>query len=402
MPDIHPARPNTVILVLAAMLTALVSIVFARVAYGLLLVPMQTDLGLTFAQAGNLGTLTALGYLLFVLPGGVAAARWGSRTAILGGLLLVTLGFVGLAVASAYPLVALLMFLLGVGTAYCFAPMLSLIVTWHPQRRGLMIGWMTTGIGGGMFLAGLLVPQMLRLFGAHGWRHTWGLFALVGAAVVALVLAGVREPPRAGAGTATAGAAAADRWRVYRSPRVVTVGLAYAVMGATYIVQALFIVGYAEASGIDRTVAGALFSMAGLLSVVSGPLWGLLSDRWSRGNVLLLSTALVGIGMTLPLLAQTLPVFFTHFLITGCALQGAFTMIQATSTDQVAPRHIPIALSYVTLYFAAGQFIGPAAGSWLIETSGYRAALGFTCLVLLLGLGLAWRIRRFPRELAVA
>jgi len=46
----------------------------------------------------------------------VAAARWGSRVAILGGLLLVTLGFVGLAVARAYPLVVLLMFLLGVGT----------------------------------------------------------------------------------------------------------------------------------------------------------------------------------------------------------------------------------------------------------------------------------------------
>jgi len=50
--------------------------------------------------------------------------------------------------------------------------MLSLIVTWHPQRRGLTIGWMPSGIGGGTLLAGLLMPQTLRLFDAHhGWHE---------------------------------------------------------------------------------------------------------------------------------------------------------------------------------------------------------------------------------------
>ncbi|HMN21680.1 MAG TPA: MFS transporter [Ottowia sp.] len=393
--------PRTVVLVLAAMLTALVAIVLARVAYGLLLAPMQVDLGLSLAQAGNLGTLTALGYLLFVLPGGVAAARWGTRNAVLGGLLIIALGFVGLAAASNYALVAALMLLLGVGTAGCFAPMLSLIATWFPLRRGLMIGWMTTGIGGGMFLAGLLVPQLMRLFGAHGWRQAWGLFALIAAAVFLLVLLGVRDPPALQAAGKTP-AAAADKWRIYRHPRIITVGLTYGVLGAVYIVQALFMVSFAQASGIDGAVAGALFSMAGLLSVAAGPLWGWLSDRWNRASVLLLSMALVTAAMALPLLAQALPVFFVHFLLTGCAFQGAFTMVQTISTDQVAPRHIPIAVSYVTLFFAGGQFLGPAAGSWLIGVGGFKAALAFAWTLLLLGLILAQRMRRFPAQPAVS
>lgn len=392
--------PSTVVLVLSAMLTALVAIVLARVAYGLLLAPMQADLGLSLAQAGNLGTLTALGYLLFVLPGGVAAARWGTRNAVLGGLLIVTLGFVGLAVARDYAVIAALMLLLGVGTAGCFAPMLSLIATWFPLRRGLMIGWMTTGIGGGMFLAGLLVPQLMRLFGPHGWRHAWGLFAVVGAAVFLLVLLGVRDPPALQAG-GSAPAAAADKWRIYRHPRIITVGLVYGVLGATYIVQALFMVSFAQASGIDGAVVGALFSMAGLLSLAAGPLWGWLSDRWNRASVLLLSMALVTAAMALPLLAQSLPVFFVHFLLTGTAFQGAFTMVQTLSTDQVAPRHIPIAVSYVTLFFAGGQFLGPAASSWLIGIGGFKAALAFAWVLLLLGLALAYRIRRFPAQPAV-
>ena len=65
-----PNRPNIVIMVAGGILVALVAIVSARLAYGLILPPMRDDLGLSYRQAGTLGTVTALGYLLFVLLGG--------------------------------------------------------------------------------------------------------------------------------------------------------------------------------------------------------------------------------------------------------------------------------------------------------------------------------------------
>jgi MFS family permease len=84
-------------------------------------------------------------------------------------------------------------------------------------------------------------------------------------------------------------------------------------------------------------------------------------------------------------------------------VNGVFTMIQAASTDQVAPRFIPIAFSYVTVFFATGQFLGPAIAGALIEFSGgFHLAVGFTCAALLGALLLTLRIRRFPRDLAVA
>ena len=70
-----PNRPNIVIMVAGGILVSLVAIVFARLAYGLILPPMRDDLGLSYRQAGTLGTVTALGYLLFVLLGGIAASR---------------------------------------------------------------------------------------------------------------------------------------------------------------------------------------------------------------------------------------------------------------------------------------------------------------------------------------
>lgn len=395
------APPNTIVMLLAASLTAMVSIVFARLAYGLLLPSMRAELGLSYREAGNLGTITALGYFLFILPGGVAATRWGARSTIIGGLLLVMLGFIGVALAHAYPLIAVLMFALGVGTAYCFAPMLSLLVTWYPERRGLMIGYMTAGIGAGLFLVGMLIPWLMGVFGTLGWRVSWGLFAVVAAVAALLVLLGARNPPGTGAG-ARQTQPGAERWRIYRHPRVLTVAVVYGIIGLSYIAQAIFMISFAEASGIARTTAGSLLSMSGLLSVITGPMWGAVSDRWGRGNTLLLTLSLLTVGMALPMFSQTLPAFFCHFLLFGVGINGSFTMVQAASTDQVAPRYIPIAFSYATLFFAGGQFVGPAIAGWLIEAGGFQAALGFNCAVLVLGIFLSQRIRAFPKELAVA
>lgn len=396
------AKPNAIIMVFTGMLVALVVIVYGRLAYGLILPPMRADLGLSYQQAGSLGTITALGYLLFVLAGGVAASRWGSRRAVLLGLAAVTLGFAGLALASKYWLIVVLMALLGFGTAFTFAPMISLLATWYPEQRGLVIGCMSAGIGAGMFIIGLLVPWLYTLFGTNGWRVTWGVFAATAAVAMLLVFMVVRDPPLAHS-DASARPPSADKWLIYRNSRVLTVATVYGIVGLTYIVQAIFMISFMVDSGFSEATAGWMMAMMGLLSMASGPLWGRLSDVLGRANALTGAMSLVTVAMLLPLFAQSLPVFFVHFFLMGCAVNGMFTMIQAASTDQVAPRYIPIAFSFVTLFFAGGQFIGPAMAGWLIEWSGsFEIAIASTCVWLIVGLYLTQRIRRFPPGLAVA
>jgi MFS family permease len=394
-------RPNPIITVLCGTFTALVVIAFARLAYGLILPAMRADLGLSYQQAGLLGTVSAFGYFGFVLIGGIAATRWGARRTVVFGLTSVAIGFGGLSLASAYPLVMVLMALLGFGTAFSFAPMISLLATWYPEKRGLVIGCMTAGIGAGMLLVGFLVPWLGAQFGADGWRVAWGLFAATAVAVSLLVIVFVRDPPsaRTGAGERPP---SADKWLIYGNPRVLTVASVYGIIGLTYIVQAVFMVSFMIESGFAAATAGQFLAMMGLLSIAAGPLWGTLSDRVGRGNALTGAIALVTFAMTLPLISQSLPMFFLHFLLMGCSVNGMFALVQASSTDQVAPRYIPIAFSFVTLFFAGGQFVGPAVAGWLIETTGdFRPAFGFTVLGLTVALYLTLRIRRFPRSWAV-
>ncbi|SDU06180.1 MFS transporter [Halopseudomonas salegens] len=394
-------RPNMIITVLCGTLTSLVVIGFARLAYGIILPSMRTDLGLSYQQAGILSTVTALCYVCFVLAGGLAAARWGAKASIMFGMLTVTVGFVGLAFATNFWLVMALMGLLGFGTAFAFAPMVALLATWFPDKRGLVIGCMTSGVGMGVLVSGVLVPFLFTTFGEQGWRVSWGAFA--GAALFVSIMIGlfVSNPPKAT--TSTAGQLPSDqKWLIYRNPRVLIVATTYGIIGLSYIVQTVFMVSFMVESGHSEAIAGRYMAMMGLMSIAAGPLWGWVSDFWGRGNALTMCIFLVIVAMVLPLVEQSLPYFFVHFLIMGASVNGLFAMIQTSATDQVAPRYIPIAFSFATLFFAFGQFLGPAIAGWLIETTGgFTVAFSLTVLALSVGFCLTLLIRRFPREWAV-
>ena len=77
MTEAESQQPSLVKFVGVSILTSVVVVVFARLAYGLVLPSMQASLGLSFTQAALLGTITALGYLSLVLPAGLFAARFG-------------------------------------------------------------------------------------------------------------------------------------------------------------------------------------------------------------------------------------------------------------------------------------------------------------------------------------
>ena len=62
--------------------------------------------------------------------------------------------------------------------------------------------------------------------------------------------------------------------------------------------------------------------------------------------------------------------------------------------DHVQPADMPVAFSYVTFYFAVGQFIGPAIAGWLIEDfGGFKSAFLFSSLCLVVGLLLTFKVR---------
>ncbi|SMP78270.1 MFS transporter [Noviherbaspirillum suwonense] len=381
-------------MVAAGALVIMVVVVFARLSYGFILPFMRSALGLSYQQAGTLGTASALGYLLLIMVAGMVASRWGGRLAVLSGVAMTMAGFGGLALASDYRLLVALMALLGFGTAFSYTPVISLLAAWFPERRGAVIGIANSGVGLGLLLSGSLVPALHASYAERGWRIAWALFALT--ALVALV-AGfflLRNPVGAG----PTGTHKVDKAKVFRNSHVITVGLLYGIVGITYIVQAIFMYSFALESGVPALTAGRLAAVTGILSIFSSPCWGWLSDRYGRALVLRICVSMTLLGILIPVVTPTLGGFAAHFLIVGCTLSGMFGAILAASTETVGPHEAPLAVSFVTLFYAVGQFAGPAAAGLLIEhAGGFRSAFAACCMVLAAGVGLTLRLGRARR-----
>ncbi|WP_229670874.1 MFS transporter [Deinococcus aquiradiocola] len=378
------------------MLVTLVSVACARLAFGLVLPQMRAGLHLSYAQAGTLGTLTALGYLLMLIPAGQLARRWSARGSVLIGLTLNTLGFVGLwGVQSLGPL-RLLMVLLGLGTALVFTPLVSLLTAWFPARRGTVIGLASSGVGVGLLLTGVLLPRLTHAYGPGSWRLMWAAFALLGVLVLALAAAVLREAPRAGGRPERVPGASL---RVYRSAGVLRVGGAYGLGGLAYSVQTLFMLSFTLQSGVSPAVAGTLVAVHGLLSVFAGVGWGWLSDRLGRGPAMMLAGTLTLVAMTAPLAWPHPAAFALHWVLLGLTISGYFTLLQAAGTEEVPHADAPLALSAITVFFAVGQFVGPSVAGLLVEHGGFRAAFALSAAAVLVSLALTvWRYRAGRRD----
>jgi MFS family permease len=385
-------RPSIIVLIGLGMLCTLVTVVFARLAYGLILPSMRADLSLSYAQAANLGTVTAIGYLAVLLYAGVFAGRYGGRKAILLGLAFACAGFSGLSISTAYGWLMLFMVLLGFGTAFTFTPLISLLGGWYPQQRGTVIGFANSGVGIGMLISGAIVPALTEANPVDGWRQVWMIFALSTAFVGLMVALFLRNPPvKQNTGSLKQGLLS-----VYRSPHVLVMGLIYGIVGLTYIVQTLFMYSFALASGVPAITAGQLVALMGLISVFSGPAWGMAADRIGHANALVICMVMAMLGNLLPVLWPVTAVFAVHYALIGLSISGLFTSILAASTSTVQPQLAAMAVSFVTLFFALGQLIGPAVAGVLIDwQEDFRLSFGLCGLLLLFGIGLSHHSRRY-------
>ena len=375
-------RPPILLLIPISMLCTLVAVVFGRLAYGLVLPAMRESLDMSYAQAANLGTVTALGYLVLLLYAGVFAGRYGGKKAIVLGLLLATSGFVGLSLFSSYPLLLLCMTLMGFGTAFTFTPLVSLLGAWYPERRGMVIGFAGSGVGIGILFAGALIPALIEGGDEESWRLVWAIFAAIGVFTVVLVALVLRNPPTGDEQVSMRRGLAT----VYRNPHVMRMAWIYGVVGVTYIVQVLFMYSFALDAGVTAVTAGRLVAVMGFMSIFSGPAWGAVADRLGHARALTFCMLVSMCATLLPVLWPTLLSFSIHFVVVGLSVSGLFTSVLAAATATVKPQHAAMAVSFVTVFFALGQLVGPALAGPLIDwQQDFRLTFAVSAMLMFLG-----------------
>lgn len=277
----------------------------ARNGFGVFIIPMTEEFGWS---RGQISAAIAIG----VLVNGITQPFLGGLYDRYGGRLVISLSLLVLGISimllSLVNNIWVLIFLYGfvASTATSGASMVtihSIITKWFQKKRGFVLSLTTSGASaGGLVLA----PFATYLIIAANWRLAWlvlGAFVLFLAFPLALFMiketpADVGEVPdgetdamgRPKAFGSTQVAVApleVDNWKEsFRTPPIWQLSGAYFVCGVTTIIVSAHYVPFAIDRGITPPVAAMAFGLMMGLNVVGVNIVGLISDRFSRKNLL--------------------------------------------------------------------------------------------------------------------
>ncbi len=164
-----------------------------RVCIGTMAGAISKDLGLSPRQMGTVFSAFILGYVLFEIPGGWLADRYGARLLLPRIVAWWSIFTAATAYAWSFGSLAVIRFLFGAGEAGAFPACSTVVLRWFPRsERGRANGILLMGSRlGGAVAPALVIAMMSGL----GWRRTFLVFAALGIAWGAVWLGWYRSRP---------------------------------------------------------------------------------------------------------------------------------------------------------------------------------------------------------------
>jgi ACS family glucarate transporter-like MFS transporter len=364
---------------------------------------MMRDLGFSQIDMGRLFSAFVLSYALFQIPSGTIADRWGARR-VLGWaafwwavvtVSMAILGWIpiGGKAAGAFVILVLLRFVLGVGEAPTFPAAAQGVAQWiPPPQQGLANGIVIAGIGAGSAIAPTLLSKVMIRW---GWQIAL-MVSAIPAMAVALAWMGLTGSGQASSRPTTE-SLRKSAGRVLGSRSFVLLTLSYTLQGYVgYIFVFWFYLYLVDVRHFDLRHAGNLSSLPWLLSVISIPLGGLISDRlikgpfglrWGRRAIPMFGLTFSGICLVLgaaTVSANSAVVYLTLATALVLCVEGPFW---ATMMELAGPRS-GTAGGIMNFGSNIGGMISPTLTPILAAHVGWKNALYVAAAISLLSAGL--------------
>ncbi len=366
-------------IVLAGTLTVLSSLGLGRFALGMLLPSMGAAIPLSYDQMGFVGTGNFVGYLIAVITSGQMVRVMGSRTTISLGLFITGATLIAVGSVDHYYSILSLYFITGFGSGTANVPIMALVSHWfYRNERGKAAGIMVMGNGLGIMLSGLLVPIVIAQLGAEGWRLSWQLLGCMVLLITAICALLLRNDP-ADRGLSPIGKTETDLGSEPEQPIthhrerkiLLQLGSIYFLFGTSYVIYATFIVTTLITDfGLTESAAGKVWFWIGSFSLISGPLFGTISDRWGRGRGLILVFSLQATSYLLIALSSQIELAYISVFLFGICAWSIPSIMAAAVGDRLGPARAAYAFGIITFLFSFGQIVGPAVAGIMADQSG--------------------------------
>lgn len=246
-------------------------------------------------SASQLATFTMLQLLVYAgmqIPVGLLVDRYGSRSVMLAGTLLLAAAQAGFALAESYPLALLARTVVGIGDALTFICVLRLVSRWFPPRRVPFVT-QVTGTLGQVGAIGAAVPMTWAL-GRWGWTTAYLAASVLGLVLAVAILVAVHDSPdgRHLRGPRMSWGAVRQSLAASWSHPGTRLGfwMHFSTQFSATVLALLW--GYpflVRGEGLTSRQAGLLLSLMVLAVMVAGPVLGWLIGRhpWHRSTIVL-------------------------------------------------------------------------------------------------------------------
>ena len=337
-------------------------------------------------------TVVTVPYMFGMLGWGVGGVLFGkladdlgARPVILGGILLMAAGFFGMSVSqNLWQLSLSYGIMVGMAKGACGLVIISLLVAKHydVKNRGLAVSVIQTASPlSPLFFS----PVLYFLIETFDWRAA-ALASGVLLVAVALPLAwlGARDPDDVSTGRRNRASWASCL--PYLRDRSMLLLFAARFSCGVALFQSVHLVAIALSKGFDAATGAIAVGVFGAAAAGSALLFGWLSDRYGRAQILALTYLVRGLGTLV--LALDMPNEILFYVVVALAMGPTFGTIAVQNVmfyEMVGPRMAGLILGLSFIVHQIGSAGGPMLASIAFDMTGsydgFMTAIGVILLV---------------------
>ena len=367
--------------------------------------PIRREFGWTYTQISLAASLRGLEMGIFAPFVGFLADRFGSRKLILWGTILVGFGLVLLSLTQSLAMFYGSFLIIAFGAGGCAVVVtMTVVANWFHRQVGIALGVMMSGVGA----SGLMLPFIVRLIDAFGWRTTFIILGL-GMWILGIPLSFVIRNRPEQYGYLPDGAASSDSMPDIKTRnKGSNIGLREAlrkrsfwyinsielIRMMTVLAVITHVMPYLSSLGISRSSGGLIAGAIPLFSIIGRFGFGWLGDAVDKRYVMALSLCLMSIGLLVFSYVEVIWVVFVFLLLFSPGYGGGMVLRGAILREYFGRDSFGKILGITMGCSAAGGIIGPTLAGWVFDTVGsYKSIWLIYCGLIGVTIWLIVRIR---------
>jgi MFS family permease len=334
------------------------------------------DLGIDYAQVGLLVGAFILPGIAISLPSGFLGRRFGDKTVVVVGMILMVVGGIVASVANAFQTMLLGRIFSGVGGAILIVLMSKMVVDWF-ARKELFLGNSIFIVGWPVGIAAAQATQS-RLAELHSWQTVFASSAAF--AVIALVLMMIFYHRPGDYPAPVPDEPTGLTWAEVRMASLT--GIIWMFLNGAYLVMLSFGPAHLIERGMPITEASAVVSLMSWIFIFALPLGGYVATRYHIPNAIMIGglIASIVVGALIPFA----PTPHVTFLLFGTTFALATPIVASLAAEVFEPRARGPGFGVYYLWYFGGMPVLLALAGLLRDWTGLATTSIIFAICLLL------------------